>query len=147
MNASDPVGIPNSIAATYDKMAQIKLYPMGMLNARNSRARISPMDGKEILQDLAYSIENVISDLLPDADKDLPRLIAVAVINQLNDDDVLIVRIPTVEPEAIQPVFQGMSILAQNIQSMSMEEYAKIRPKLFAGIMKAPSEEEIEEDE
>lgn len=146
MSASDSNSISGIVATAYAKSIQINLSPMGILNARNNSPRISPVESKEFLQDLSYSIENVISDLLPDADKDLPRLIAVAVITQLNDDDALIIRVPVVPPEDAQPLSQSISILAQNIQSMSMGEYAKIRPQLFAGIINVPSTEEPEDE-
>lgn len=85
----------------------------------------------ERLGELSSSLENLIADFLPDADKELPTQIAKAVVDEIfNSGHVL----PLMADA--KGYREAQSTLLQNFQNMTMEEYAKIRPKLMRGITK-----------
>lgn len=85
---------------------------------------------RERLEELSASLENLIADFLPESDKDIPIQIAKAVVNHIfNEGNVAPLLIDA------KGYRESESKLIQNFQNMTMEEYAKIRPKIMKGVM------------
>lgn len=85
----------------------------------------------ERLADMTASLENLIADFIPDEDKDVSTKIAKAVVDEIFNSGHVLPLLHDAEGYR-----QAESKLAQNFKNMTMEEYAKMRPKLMKGIMK-----------
>lgn len=80
---------------------------------------------EEILE-IASTLENLIADFLPDSDKQVPVDIAKAVVEYLYNNNRPL--LPDVDSQLFM---QAESTVAQRIQNMTMEEYAKVRSELL----------------
>lgn len=90
---------------------------------------IKEEERQERLAELASSLENLIADFLPDSDKDVPTKIAKSVVDHIfNEGNVAPLLIDA------KGYRESESQLIKNFQNMTMDEYAKIRPKLMKGV-------------
>ena len=85
----------------------------------------------ERLADMTASLENLIADFIPDEDKDVPTKIAKAVVDEIFSSGHVLPLLHDAEGYR-----NAESKLVQNFKNMTMEEYAKMRPKLMKGIVK-----------
>lgn len=85
----------------------------------------------ERLADMVASLENLIADFIPDEDKDVSTKIAKAVVEEIFSSGHVLPLLHDAEGYR-----NAESKLVQNFKNMTMEEYAKMRPKLMKGIVK-----------
>lgn len=84
---------------------------------------------EEEIVEIASTIENIISDHLPDnEDKNLPGTIAKAVVTYLYKSGYKEI-LPS--PEGSEMYNVAMDNVADRIKAMTMEEYAKVRGQLL----------------
>lgn len=115
-------GTPATSASTSYTSSSLRLKPESS-EAENEAER------QERLAEMSASIENLIADFLPDSDKDVPTQIAKAVVDHIFSSGHVL---PLLADSAGYK--NAESKMLKNFQNMTMEEYAKARPKLMKGI-------------